>query len=527
MIDLAIVDATIVDGTGAPGRVGTVLVRGDRIVDVVDGVTSGIASAVTIQGAGSIVAPGFIDVHNHSDLVPLIEPAMPSALRQGVTTIVVGNCGYSGWPPADEDTLRSWAGIDDPSMIPPIRSFGSWLDVLDGIVPSVNVAALVGHGTIRRSVMGIARRAPDRAAREAMRRLVAAAMDDGALGLSTGLVYVPGIHAKTDELADLARVASEAGGIYATHVRGEGERVFTAVGEALSVGRVAEIPVHVSHLKLESSRVWGRADELLALIERSGDATADQYPYTAWESELATLLPPWAPVEELPTLVADRATRARLLRSIEEGEEGDAGNFQSSVDGVGWEAIVIESTADTTCRGRSIASIADDRGVDPVEACLQLLVEQPATTCIGHAMLADDVDTIMAHPDVMVASDASAMAADGPFALLPVHPRFYGTFPRVLAAARDGLIEIEAAIRKMTSLPARRFGLSDRGEVKLGAMADLVLFDPATVQDLSTYDRPHRYPSGIRAVVVSGRVAWSATSPSRIDRAGRVVRRTG
>lgn len=519
MIDLAVSGATVVDGTGARGRVGSVLIEGDRVVDVVDG-SADVRATTVIEGAGSVVAPGFIDVHQHSDLVPFIEPSMPSTIRQGVTTIVVGNCGFSGWPIADADVLAGWAGIDVAS-IPPMSSFAEWLDALERAAPSVNVAALVGHGTIRRSVMGLARREPDPAEREAMRGMVTAAMGEGALGLSTGLIYVPGMYASTDEVADLARVAAAEGGIYASHVCGEGVRVFAAVDEALAVGRKAEIPVHISHLKLESSHVWGRADELLATIDRGDDATADQYPYTAWESELATVLPPWAPVAELASLVVDPATRARLVRSIERGEGDD---FQSSVDGVGWDAIVIESSSDPTYHGRSIATIADLFGVGPAEACLRLLIDQPATACIGHAMSAGDVDAILAHPDVMVASDSSAMSVDGPLAAHSVHPRCYGTFPRALAAARDGLIGVEAMIRKMTSLPARRFGLTDRGRLRPGAIADLVVFDPAEVEDLSTYGSPHRYPSGIGTVVVAGKVAWSSRAPDRIHRAGRILR---
>jgi N-acyl-D-amino-acid deacylase len=351
---------------------------------------------------------------------------------------------------------------------------------------------------------------------------VAEAMDVGAVGLSTGLIYVPGIYSETDEVVALAEEAAGAGGIYASHIRGEGTHLFRAVDEAIEIGRRARIPVHVSHLKCETSHVWGRAHDLLARLREGGDVTGDQYPYAAWASVLSSLLPDWAPVEELPQLLDEPATRARLRAAVEEGE-GDA--FQSSIDGVGWGRIVIEDTADRSCNGLDVATIATRWDLEPVEACFRLLIEAPDTSCIGHAMHEDDVRTIMADPTIMVASDAVATAPRGPMAEVPVHPRTYGTFPRVVGpAVRAGVLTLESAIRKMTSLPADRFGLEGRGRITEGAWADLVLFDPARITDRATFDQPHALPEGIEAVLVEGTVAWRRGADT-IGRAGRVLRR--
>ena len=523
VLDLWIASALVVDGTGAPAYPASVGVDRGRVVAIArdDGAAEPPASS-RIDGTGSVLAPGFVDVHNHSDLGALVDPTMPSTLRQGVTSVVVGNCGMSPFPASSATELASWAGGDPSEMDLDFGSFGGFLERVEAAGPAVNVAALVGHGSVRELVMGLERRGPVDEELAAMRRTVAEAMDAGAVGLSTGLIYVPGMYSSTEEIVALAEEAARADGIYASHIRGEGAHLFRAVNEAVEIGRRAGLGVHVSHLKCETSHMWGRASELLSLVHDADDVTGDQYPYAAWASVLWSLLPEWAPIAELPALLADRATRDRLIASVERGE-GDA--FQSSVDGVGWERIVIEDTADRACNGLDVAAIAERRGVEPVEAFLQLLVEEPSTSCIGHAMHEDDVRTILADPEIMVASDAVSIAPDGPMADVPVHPRTYGTFPRVLGpAVRDGVLSLEAAVRTMTSLPADRFGLSDRGRVEEGAWADLVLFNADSVADRATFNQPHAFPDGLEAVVVGGMIAWQR-GDDRIRQAGRVLHR--
>lgn len=478
-------------------------------------------AARTYRADGRVAAPGFIDVHNHSDLSPILMPEMPSALRQGVTTVIVGNCGFSPWPLAGfEEGVRLAYG--DPVRVarPRWSAYSEYLDALEQARPALNIATLVGHGSIRRQVMGLDRRIPSPEQLAAMRKMVAEAVDSGAHGLSTGLIYVPGIFSKTEELVTLAEEASRFGGIYTSHIRGEGEHVFGALDEALEVGGRAEIPVHVSHLKCESAGVWGLAERLLERIHDAPDATADQYPYTAWNSSLESLLPPWAPVADAPLL--DMKDRERLRTAVEHGEPG----FQSAVEGVGWDRIVIESSGEGRWNGTDVATIADALQTDPFDVFLELLADDPNTSCIGHAMREDDVFAILSDPEVFVASDASAIDPEGLGGDQPVHPRSYGTFPRALQLARDRkLLALENIVRKMTSLPSDRFGLEDRGRIEAGARADLVVFEPAAVEDRATFEAPHAYPEGMDLVVVNGVVAWDADSPTSIERAGRVLRR--
>ena len=519
MLDLVVADADIVDGTGSPARRGAVGVIGDRIATIVPQGGDVPEAARRIEAGGRALTPGFVDVHNHSDVVPLVEPWMDSALRMGSTTLVVGNCGASPWPPAGAPEMAVLIGVPPEDLEMPWPTFGSYLDGIDACAPAVNVAALVGHGALRQEAMGLERRPPTAEELAGMRAMVAEAMEAGAVGLSTGLIYVPGIYSATDEVVALAEAVEPFGGVYASHIRGEGRDLFAAVREAIDIGERAGIPAHVSHLKCESSLVWGRTEELLALFD-GHDATADQYPYTAWGSVLWSLLPDWAPVSELGSLIGDPATKDRLVAAIERGEPG----FQSSVDGVGWDRIVVESTADHRWNGRDLAAIAATMEVTPADAMFRLLLDEPETAVIGHAMHEDDVRAIVARPDVMVASDASAMSPEGPLGAFPVHPRNYGTFPRILGRyVRDeGMLSLETAIRTMTSLPADRFGLAGRGRIAEGALADLVLLDPATVADTATFERPHAYPVGVDVVVVNGRVAWDG---ARGERAGRVLRR--
>lgn len=523
MPDLLVAGALIVDGTGAPGVPGSVVVDGDRVAGVLAEGEAEPSVAVRIDGSGLILAPGFIDVHDHSDLSAFVDPWMQSSLRQGVTTVVAGNCGLSGAP---ANGAREWCAMADEEVDASWDSFAGFLEALEGCRPALNVATLAGHGTIREAVLGGAPRPPSRTEMARMRATLAEALDAGAVGLSTGLVYAPGFHATTGEIIELAGELAVRGGVYASHIRGEGESLFDAVDEAIEVGRRAGVPVEISHLKCESEPMWGRAGELLDRIDgarRSGvDVGGDQYPYPAYGTNLASFLPPWAPVDRLDPVLSDPATRARLERVMADGE----GAWQSSVKGVGWERIVITRTdGRPEHAGRSVAAIAGDLGIDPLEAVFRLLREDPATAIVGHAMHEEDVRTILAARDVAVGADATAERPPEAPGGAPVHPRTYGTFPRILGryVREEGLLTLESAVRKMTSLSADRFRLAARGRIEPGAFADLVLFDPARVADTATYEEPHRFPEGIRLVVVNGRIAWDGSGYDR--RAGRVLRR--
>ncbi len=518
MFDLVIEDARIVDGTGVPAWNGWVGVSGDRISAVERAeVPPPEEAAWSIDARGSVLAPGFVDVHNHSDLAPLVEPGFASTVHQGVTTVVVGNCGISPWPNAGAVECAQMVGGDPEELGLGWPSFGAWLDAMASLGPAVNIAALVGHGSVRAEVLGFAPRPPSADELRAMRALVAEAMDQGAVGFSTGLIYVPGIFAETGEIVALAGEAARRGGLYASHIRGEGEPLFAAVDEAIRVGREAGLPAHISHLKCETRPMWGKASELLSQVHRGEDITADQYPYTAWESVLSSLLPQWAPVERVADIAA--ADRERLRIAVEVGEP----TFQSGVNGVGWDGIVVEGSADPDWDGRSVAALAAEASCEPFDMFVRLLDARGETGCIGHAMHEDDVRAILADPEIMVASDAMAMSPGGPLGTQPVHPRNYGTFPRVAGPyVREGVLSLEAAVRKMTQLPAIRFGLKGRGAIEVGGFADLVMFDPGRVLDTAGFDAPHTFPDGIELVVVNGRVALDAAGMRA--RAGAILR---
>lgn len=520
MADLVISGAKVIDGMGGPGFDGWVAITADRI-DAVGRAEEPVPHASReIKADGAVVSPGFVDVHNHSDLSPMILPEMPSTLRQGVTTVVVGNCGFSPFPLSSwEEALWFAFSEADAFPRPAWRGWGDYLDAIDEARPAVNIATLIGHGSVRREVLGDEQRSPSPAELDLMTGMVRDAIVDGAVGMSTGLIYVPGMYSGTDEIVALARGAAGAGGLYASHIRGEGRDLFAAVTEALEIGAKAELPVHVSHLKCETDLVWGRTDDLLSAIHDAPDATGDQYPYEAWNSYLSTFLPPWAPVGQVREIAA--RNRERLRAAVEHGEP----DFQSSIDGVGWDRIVLETAPQARWRGLNVAAIADGLGVEPFDALIELLSRDPEISCIGHAMAPEDVRAILADPEVFVASDAWATSPTGPGGDLPVHPRGYGTFPRALALARDGdLLPLEAMVRKMTWLPAQRFGLHDRGRIAPGAVADLVVFDPTTIRDTATYEDPHLFPEGIRSVIVNGMLAWSG-GDATIERAGRALRR--
>ena len=514
-LDLLFSDVTVVDGTGAPAFEGSVGVAGDRIAWVGRCGAAAPQAMRRVDGTGRVLAPGFIDVHTHDDHLPFVDPAMAATIRQGVTTVVVGNCGVSLWPPRDLDMFAEYL-VDYPDFGRGWQGCGDYLDAVAACRPAVNVATLAGHGTLRAQVMGYERRPPDSGELARLRELAAEAVAEGALGLSTGLVYAPGMYADTDEIAAIAAAVAPAGGIYASHIRGEGRLVFAAVREALEIGRRAGVPAHVSHLKLEGRDVWGRTGELLALFEGE-DATADQYPYTAWMTDLSSFLPPWAPVDGLAELLASPSDHRRLADTVEHGEAA----WQSSLEGTGWECMVLATAAEPSWEGKDLAAIAAELGEPPVETMFRVLLDKPDAMVVGHAMSENDVRAILARPDVMVGSDGMPLPDDERFRLATDHPRSYGTFPRVLGRyARDErLLALDTAVRKMTSLPADRFGLRDRGRIADDAYADLVLFDPATVADGADFAHPFTPPTGVELVVVNGHVAWDGSVCGRAGRA--------
>ena len=507
MLDILIRGGTVVDGTGAPARAADVAIVGDRIEAV--GPLRDAQAGTIVDAAGLVVAPGFIDMHSHADFVLPGLPTADSKVRQGFTLEVVGNCGAS---PAPLTAARRRDVIDTSALtVPPLAwdwtSLGSYLERLRHTGTSIHVAPLVGHGTIRIGVMGTDDATPTPEQLDAMRAEVHRAMDEGAVGLSSGLIYSPGVFAKTDEIVALARVAARHGGFYASHIRGEGDTLLEAVAEAIDVGRRAGIPVEISHLKAAGRANWPLMARAIASIEEARaeglDVTADMYPYPAGSTSLTALLPPWAHVggrDALLARLADPAARARLGRALHEpGLARDAG----------WDGIMISGCpARPPLEGRTVADIAAERCLSPVEAVLDVLRDaEGEADMIVFMMSEENVALGLSQPWVMIGSDGEGRAAHGPYATGKPHPRNYGTAPRLLAryVRERGLLSLEEAVRKMTSLPAEKLGLADRGVLRPSARADVVAFDPARIADTATFEDPHRYPDGIPWVIVAGR----------------------
>lgn len=509
---------TVIDGTGAPRRAADVALRDDRIAAVAPGLDG--ADRV-IDVAGMIVAPGAIDIHSHSDESMFVNSAMESAVRQGVTTVVCGNCGGASAPvlglAASElerdlrrfDVERTWT------------SFGEYAAAVERNGTSINVCSFVGHGTLRMSVIGAAARAPTAGELAAMKALLASALAEGAVGLSTGLIYPPSAYGTTDEIVALAAVVREHGGLYASHIRSEGDGLLDAVGEGIEIGRRSGARVELSHHKASGRRNWGSVRGSAALVERARadgvDVTADQYPYTASSTGLAVTIPNWAH-EDGPLAMVERLREPAVRRRIRD---------ERTETGRNWDAIVVaRAQKHEEWSGRSVAALAAEAGTDPLEWTCDALVEHDGDVgIIHHSMSEDDVRFVMAKQWIAVGSDSRANAPYGALSFGRPHPRSYGTFPRVLGRyARDeGVLTLEDAVRKMTHLPASRVGLRDRGVLREGAAADLVVFDPVRVIDRATYEDPHRYPEGVALVLVNGQVAvdGGGTTPAR---AGRFLR---
>jgi N-acyl-D-amino-acid deacylase len=514
MLDVKVEGGQLIDGTGARAVRADVGITGETIIALGD--LSREPAGRTIHASGLAVAPGFIDVHSHSDWRLWANRRAESKIRQGVTTEVVGNCGFSPAPVSDafHDEMRGFALYLPPGMDFSWRSLGEYLRRYAAGGVALNVIQLVGHGTLRIAAMGFARREPTATEQATMERLMEESMRDGAWGLATGLIYAPGSYARTEEIVAIARRAAAAGGFYASHIRGEGATLLDAVSEAIRVGREGGLPVQVSHIKAAGRPNWGRVREALGLIDAARaeglDVMADVYPYTASSTTVRTLLPDWVLDGGIDAMLArldDPGVRARVRDEL-------TGGGESLVRGLGWDDIMIAyCPSRPDAQGRRLSEIARAWGRDPLDAAIEIVVAERGR---GYMILfqLDEADLLRAlvHPEVMIGSDGSSLATTGELAAGKPHPRSYGTFPRVLAryVREQGVLDLETAVHKMTGLPARRLGLADRGVVRVGAKADLVAFDPGRIADRATYEDPHRYADGISHVLVNGRVVIEA-----------------
>jgi N-acyl-D-amino-acid deacylase len=532
--DLLIRGGTIVDGTGGPARREDIAIAGSTIVAIGPEASAGPAGRV-LHVDGLVVAPGFIDMHSHADFTLPSFPGALNSLGQGVTTEVTGNCGYSPAPLAPDAALAGGQRAACHGLGPGLdwgwRSFAEFLDRLDAARPAVNCVPLVGHGMIRLATVG----ADDRAATEgeltAMGAHVAEALAAGAWGMSSGLVYPPGSYASTDEIVAVGDALRSAGGLYASHIRNENDGLADALEEAIEIGRRLGVRVQVSHLKCAGRSNHGRAAEALAILGKACAAgqrvTQDAYPYVAGSTLLTQLLPPWVHAGGVDALVARLGSvelRARIAADLRDGLPGWP-NY--SVSSGGPDFIRIAAVADPSLaelEGLTLTEGAARAGTDPVTFVSDLIVaDHGATTMIVTLMDAPDVDLILGSPSTAIGSDQ--LGVTSPTAR--VHPRAYGTFVRFLGrhVRERGRLDLATAIHRMTGLPARILGLEDRGRVAVGAIADLVMFDPTTVIDASTYEAPTLPPRGIEAVLLGGRFALDG---GQVEDAslGRVLRRT-
>jgi N-acyl-D-amino-acid deacylase len=505
MTDFILRGGTVYDGLGGPGLLADVAVRGDSITAIGD--LSQESSGQIIDVTGLAVAPGFIDIHTHSDFSLLMNRPMRSSIAQGVTTELVGNCGTSIGLLTGSDVFtqeRQWAERGG-TVLDWSRMSEYLARVEDGGV-ACNIATLAGHGTIRKSVLGFDDRLPTAAELTQMQRILSDALADGAVGLSTGLEYLPGGYAKHDEIAALAAMARDAGGFYATHIRNEGDTLVESIQEALNVTEATGIPLQLSHHKSEGRTNWGKPQITLPMMARaraSGlDVLTDQYPYTAFMTGLSViLLPRWVndgTAEDTQARLCDPEACSLILAEI---------NAQA------WDWDTIQIGIARTRRetqGLTLTELGRQVGKSPAEAALDLLRDEECFVAAVHfAMSEADVEFILADPHTMIGSDgvtndpASEMAED------KTHPRTYGTFPRVFAHYVRGreVLSLSEAIRRMTSLPAQRLRLTDRGILKVGAKADITVFNPLTIEDCATFADPHQYPAGIHHVLVNGRLA--------------------
>jgi N-acyl-D-amino-acid deacylase len=526
--DVVIRGGTVVDGTGAPAFRADVGLAGDTIAALAE-IAPEHARRV-LDATGLHVAPGFIDIHTHSDPDVLAYPTADSRVRQGVTTELAGNCGGSAAPLAGlgvAERIEEWKRDD---IAADWTDLASYLARVEKAGISVNHALLAGHGTLRSNAVGDVDRPLSDEESRAVARALEEALDQGAFGLSTGLEYVPGRYTPTAEIVALARRVGRRGGLYASHIRNEDALLLEAVAEAIEIGRGSGARVEIAHLKAAGEANWAKQGAALDLVEsarRDGVAVmADAYPYTAYSTTLTTFMEGWAREGGTPAILdrlRDPEARRRIRREVEAHVKADPGS---------WERVVVSRVRTERNRaatvGRSLVEIGASWGLDPVDACLRLLAEEEtAVSFVGHAMSPENVERVLRHPLVMIGSDGSSMAPVGEAAKTRPHPRSYGTFPRVLGlyARERGLFDLPTAVRKMTSLPADQIGLADRGRLAPGKKADVVVFDAARVRDAATFDNPHRYPEGIVHVLVNG-VAVVEGGAHTGARPGRALRKT-
>ena len=529
---IAIVGGKVIDGTGSPWFYSNVYIS--------DGIISEVGSEwderpeVVIDASGLVIAPGFIDMHGHSDISLLVNPFAESKIRQGVTTEVIGQCGYSLAP------INDWSAEYLKKTLPnhikehvtiDWRTMDEYMGRLqrDGI--SVNVVPFVGHGTIRMNVLQFERRPPTEEELEEMKEYVKEGMEAGAFGLSTGLIYPPSSYAKTDEIVELCKVVSQYGGMYASHIRGESDTLIDAVKEAIEIGERSGCRVEISHFKASGKKNWGKTMISCRIVEkareRGVEVTFDFYPYTASSTGLDVLIPEWAQeggVDAMLRRLTDPETREKIREYMEERVK--KGHY---IDVDVYDIVrITDFSPDRSIQGKTVAEISKEWGLDPYETVFELLLRSEGKVgIIIHGMHEEDLLRVMRHPLSCVGSDSSCSAPYGPLSQTRPHPRAYGTFARILGrySRERKVLSLEEAVRKMTSASAARLRLFNRGLIRKGFAADITIFDPKKIIDKATFLEPHQYAEGIKYVIVNGKIVIDEGKHTK-TKPGKVLRRS-
>ena len=518
--DLIIENGSVIDGSGSPGREADVAIAGGKIAAVGD--LADAAAERRIDATGLVVSPGFIDMHNHSDDTLLDEPNCESMIRQGVTTMVLGEGGSQG---PRHPGNKPWTTL------------GGYFDHVEEKGVAANIASYVGQTQVWTYVKGDEMKPASGDEMEKMKQEIAAAMEQGAMGLATSLLMPPSSLVTTEQLVELAKVAAKYGGLYSSHIRDEGAGVFDAIAEAIQVGRGAGIRVDIIHLKIADKALWGRMPEVVAMIDKARegglDIRANVYPYTAGQNNLRAIIPPWAHDggnEKMLERLRDPKLRARMRKDILTGLPGWYNHYLAT--GGGWEGMLLVSFRSEKNKpfvGKRMSELIASRGGDPVEVLFDVLLEENGgvqTVYFHHSE--EDMQLALKQPYTSIGSDGSAISPDGPRGNMHPHPRWYGTFPRVLARYVRELktLELPEAIHKMTVMNAEKISIPNRGLIKEGYWADVTVFDPATVADKATFEKPQQYPEGIPYVIVNGEVVLDNYKHSG-SRSGKVLRGPG
>jgi N-acyl-D-amino-acid deacylase len=509
--DLVIRNGHIIDGTGSPWYSGDIAIQGGRIAAI--GNIAPAAAKRSIDAHGLVVAPGFIDMLGQSELTILVNPHLPSKIFQGITTEITGE-GSSIAPLNDAIVRADRAGYDHYKITPDWTTFRQYFARLEKQGMGINLASYAGATQVRRMVLGDENRAPNPSELERMKQLVRDAMHDGAVGVSTSLQYAPAPYASTEELIALASEAAKLGGIYATHMRSEGDAIVPAIDEVIRIAREAKIPAEIWHLKAAGKSNWGRMPEIVAHIQSARDAgvdlSADTYAYPAWFNTFSAFIPPWAHDGgdvKLIERLKDPAMRARIRKEMETPSTQWDNEWQE-IDGPAAILVsVVQNPKLVPLQGKTIADIAKLWNKDAIDTIFDLLIEDRAFTSVAvFGMSEPDVALALAQPWVSVCNDSQGTAPDGLLGREHPHPRAYGTFPRILRkyVREEGKVRLEDAIRKFSALPAQRVRLTDRGVLKKGMWADIVVFDPATIHDRATFEGPNQLSEGMQYVLVNG-----------------------